>query len=74
MSNDCPRVSRWIAGCKFEARYDEEPAELVSEVVAEISRASDEAVRAIIRGNVRRTYIHDVCIRCGRTIERKDPT
>ena len=70
MNNDCSRAGRWIGGCKFEARYDEGPVERVSEVVAEISRASDEAVRAIMRGNIQRNYVHDVCTRCGKTVER----
>jgi hypothetical protein len=70
MSNDCARAGRWIGRCNFEARYDETPAEHVSEVVAEINRASDEAVREIIRGNISRIYVRDVCVTCGKTIER----
>jgi hypothetical protein len=71
--SDCQHAGKWFGACNFEPRYDEEPAELVSEVVAEISRASDEAVRTIIQGNFRRTYVHDICTRCGKTIERSKP-
>jgi hypothetical protein len=70
VSNDCPRAGRWIGGCKFEARYDEAPAELVSQVVAEISRASDGAVQAIMLGNKKSIYVRDICTHCGKTIER----
>ncbi len=66
----CLRAGRWIGRCRFEARFDEGPAEPVSDVVSEINRASDEAVRAIICGNITRTYVRDVCVTCGKTIER----
>lgn len=70
MDNDCKRAGRWIGGCEFKARYDVRPSELVSSVVAEISRASDDAVRSILNGNIERIYVRDVCTRCGKTIER----
>lgn len=70
MSDECKRAGRWIGGCKFEPRYDEGPVERASVVTAEISRASDEAVRAIMRGNIQQNYVRDVCTRCGKTIER----
>ncbi|MFL9904630.1 hypothetical protein PQR71_41970 [Paraburkholderia fungorum] len=69
-TNICPRAGRWFGGCNFESRYDENPVELVSEVVSVINRASDEAVHAIMRGNIKQVYIRDVCTRCGKTIER----
>jgi hypothetical protein len=70
MSAQCRREGWWIGGCKFEARYDEQPDQSVSEVVREISRASNEAVSAIMASNTKHIYVRDVCVRCGETIER----
>ncbi|WP_157129877.1 hypothetical protein [Burkholderia pseudomallei] len=71
MINECPRAGRWIGGCKFEARYDERPVQRVSEVVQQISRASNEAVHSIMQGNMQSAYVHDVCTRCGKVIKRE---
>lgn len=61
---DCPRFNKWIRGCKFEARYDEgAPA------VNDATGFSDGVVR-VIRASKSVTYVRDVCVRCGRTIER----
>ena len=56
--------------CKFEARYDE-----TSEVAKDTSQFSDVSANAIFWGrevptNRTKTYVHDVCVRCGKVINR----
>ncbi len=52
---------------KFEARYDVEPSHDVAEI-----KGSTESIKAFFRGIEKRTYIHDVCIKCGKTIKKGD--
>ena len=65
MSNDCPRAGRWIGGCKFEPRHDRVPT------------ATGEDAFWIIESKLqylkKRVYVRDICVRCGKTIERKEP-
>lgn len=68
---DCPRLGRWIGGCKFSPRYD-----TVS--------ATEPDVFALLMANgtplkatpARKTYLCDVCETCGKTLFRRktDPT
>jgi hypothetical protein len=68
--SDCPRAGRILFGCKFRARYDEhEP----SDIFAHLFHTGQAAIEALKAGAKRSTYIHDVCVRCGRVIERKKP-
>lgn len=69
MSETCPRQGRTFGGCRFEARYDEEPM-LYDFKTTDITLG---AFRAFIDGSRKRTSVRDVCIRCGRTIERQKP-
>jgi hypothetical protein len=60
----CPREGKFIGGCKFEPRYD-----LGEPDLSEFTKltASPEALNALRT----KTYVKDVCVRCGKTIERK---
>ena len=61
--SECPR-NGWLAGtCKFEPRYD------ISEPLlpANTTKISDPEMAETFK---RKTYVRDVCVRCGRTIER----
>lgn len=61
--NDCPRLGKWN-GCCFKARYDLSAADLSQfESIKCIGKDFAEVLR-------KKTYVRDVCIRCGRTIER----
>ena len=67
-SVDCPHQGRWFGGCRFEARYDR---------VGRCERF-DGALegRGVVTGyfearRPRKTYVRDVCVRCGQTIERQ---
>lgn len=69
MSDPCPRQGRAYGGCRFEARYDEEP--LLEEIKA--GHITVPALRSFLDNTVKKTYVRDVCTRCGRTIERQKP-
>lgn len=60
---DCPRAGKWF-GCKFEARYDESKPGKDEWMMFREGPGANEA------NPVKVTYVHDVCVRCGRTIER----
>lgn len=64
---DCPRRNAWFRGCRFEPRYDEGPQAIP---VTSDGFSSDE-ISQIIRAGKPRTYVRDVCITCGRTVERE---
>ncbi len=53
--------------CRFEARYDEvrEPAIDLLKDIAEIKITGSFPARH------QKTYVRDVCVTCGKTIERK---
>lgn len=51
-------------GHKFEARYDEEPPKM------DFSGGRSADWERLIRAMTKRTYVRDVCVRCGMTIER----
>jgi hypothetical protein len=64
---DCPRFGKWF-GCRFEARYDLGPPDLTAyKTVSAMSRGALEMHR-------RQTYVCDICVRCGATIERNPLT
>lgn len=65
--NDCPHLGRWSGGCRFEARYDKSPVEILQ---YEHIKINDPACMEPFR---KVTYVRDVCIRCGKTIERSAP-
>lgn len=61
---DCPRFEKWIGRCRFEPRYDLSPADLTQFTSV---RSMNGSFAEMFR---RKTYVRDVCIRCGKTIER----
>mgnify|MGYP001618447839 FL=1 len=67
--NDCPRLGRLIGGCKFEARYDKSEPKINGNFTYHGMQGSArlEQLRQL-------TYVRDVCIRCGRTVNRTDGT
>ena len=69
MTNDCPQFGKVFGGCHFEARYDHSPADLGFGEIKTSAQAAimfAETMRA-------KTYVKDVCTRCGRTVERTPP-
>lgn len=60
----------WLNGClkgvhKFEPRYDERPVGNFK--VNATTVYDDEAFRSLIYYKV---YVHDICVRCGKTVQR----
>lgn len=65
--SQCERVGKWIGGCRFEPRYDlgEPDTSKIGRVAHYISAAPD-----LIKACRPSTYIHDICIRCGKVTQR----
>jgi hypothetical protein len=64
----CLNAGKWIGGCKFEARYDKvEPDSSLRRIANYSSTFSPWFIEKL---RVKKTYVHDVCVRCGKTIER----
>ena len=59
----CARFGKIIGGCKFEPRYDSEFPNNY-----QVDRASVAALEALRK----HTYVKDVCVRCGKAIERQE--
>ncbi len=62
---DCPRRHAWFRGCMFEPRYDVgEPC------VKNVQCFLPSSAARIIEASSPKTYVRDVCVTCGRTVER----
>ena len=63
--NECERKGKFFGGCKFEARYDigEPTMTLKGTMTGYDFREALEAIKP-------KTYVHDVCVTCGKTINR----
>ena len=67
--SDCPH--RTISGkpcCQFEARLDKSAATMPA---GRIKRCSEYMIENLTEMHRSITYVRDVCIKCGRTIERQ---
>ena len=61
-ANRCP--NSWFGAHKMEARYDLGPADLSQFATFQARNVSYmDALRT-------KTYVRDICVRCGKTIER----
>lgn len=80
---ECPRFSKWFGGCKFEARYDEKKQrrqlgmasdwpEWFSETLTVNGKRVEATPRSTPTDSI--TYVRDVCVRCGKSIERVPTT
>lgn len=56
-----------IFGHKFQPRYDYEPA---TSVKTGEGPMSEWAFERLLEATMRRTYIYDVCVRCGEKITK----
>jgi hypothetical protein len=64
--NDCQRLGKLIGGCEFEARYDEEPCKPAG---LEIDfKGPSGTLKQIL---TKRTYVHDICVTCGKIVKRE---
>jgi hypothetical protein len=66
---DCPRGGKWF-GCKFKARYDEGVLsdDVLSKIAVELGRG--DMLGHEVSAMKQKTYVRDICVRCGITIER----
>lgn len=64
--SSCKRAGRLIAGCKFSPRFDLSPAAYPDGSVT----TTAAAMFSIMETTRTKTYVRDVCERCGKTIER----
>lgn len=63
----CPRVGRWIGGCKLESRHDRIPPEpALDPVLGYLFYQSASEIEALTK----LIYVRDVCTRCGKVVER----
>lgn len=67
--NDCARKGKFWNGCRFEPRYDTVPPTL-STMGLDTIKTTVCGMETMIRSMTKEVYVHDVCIRCGKVIER----
>lgn len=82
MNETCPRFGKWIGGCRFEPRYDERKVGSIFDEVfgreqhlfATVSVTEEVNGKTVKRDNLMpestKTYVRDICTRCGRTVKR----
>jgi hypothetical protein len=70
MTLPCPRAGKWIRGCRFEARH--EYGRPTSADIGWGWRTAD--VERLLKASRPWVYVRDVCVTCGKTIERPAAT
>lgn len=67
----CSRKGKWFGGCRFEPRYDvgEPDTSKLGKVEHYLADAAE-----IVQACRPSTYIHDVCVRCGKIAAPPPPT
>ncbi|UGB24704.1 hypothetical protein LPC10_17360 [Methylorubrum sp. B1-46] len=64
----CPRRDKWFRGCRFEPRYDVPTLKMPSMEAFDAFLYGDRvAALGALRGEV---YVHDLCTRCGKVVDR----
>jgi hypothetical protein len=84
-TNKCKGLFGWLFGHKFEARYDEnndetEPGnftvqqvpENVLYLAVEDGELLSDILKSMKANSSKSTYIHDICVRCGKVINKQD--
>lgn len=65
---ECPRAGRLFGGCKFNPRYDVgTPADNAAWGTME---GAAGGIALLMEAAKPKTYVRDVCERCGKTVER----
>lgn len=70
---ECDRAGKWVGGCRFEPRYDEP---VLSEMEKMTGREGyvrlGDGDKFVWQNQSlgQRTYVHDICIRCGKIVRR----
>ena len=73
MAEVCPNLDKLIRGCKFERRYDTKPPS--PEIIAALQPLMDSPFSNMdadfaLSELKTETYVRDICIRCGKVVER----
>lgn len=68
--SSCPRLGKLFRGCKFEPRYHtiSPTSDLVAVIHQQWSVSETDKDRLVVD----RTYVHDVCVRCGTICHRTE--
>lgn len=64
----CSRFGKLIGGCKFAPRYDLSRPALDGDF-----KGTAGGIVSALEASKAKTYVRDVCERCGKTIERANP-
>jgi hypothetical protein len=67
----CPRFGKLIGGCRFEARYDFGASTFDVAGIEWTGQDVGAKLKALAEQYRPQYYVRDVCIRCGRTVERE---
>jgi hypothetical protein len=66
--NFCSRIGKLFTGCKFEGRYSEALPD--GFVLGDVKGAAG-GISILVDAHKSKTYIHDICIRCGKIVKRE---
>lgn len=63
----CPHTGKWLGGCRFEPRYD------VGSPRGKFDRIEGGVdLVELLNSTKPKTYIHDICVVCGKIVQRSD--
>lgn len=73
--SDCPRFGKWFGACKFAPRYDQPVHDLMGgfRTITFYEAMTPQQITALKDGDSKIIYVRDVCVRCGKVIERAKP-
>lgn len=66
--SECPRVGKFFGGCRFEGRWSIGAPTITAAQLRELVWSDDKSEG--FKLSRPRTYVHDVCLRCGKIIHR----
>lgn len=63
--DECLNKKKFFGGCKFEPRYDLGPAD-----ISRFESISGTGAVTMFEKLRAKTYVHDICVRCGKIVRR----
>jgi len=70
---DCPRFGKFFRGCLFAGRYDSiaPSADVIAAMRSIVDSGQlENEIAGALEALSSSTYVRDICIRCGKTVER----
>lgn len=61
----CKGIAGWLFGHKFEPIFNEEPINPKPLDYLGDLKMTEPCLRALLKSNIRFTYVKSVCVRCG---------